>query len=246
MKVQYQLSIQETDLAQRLLNIFYQSGFKKQELPQIYWSDEMPPIIDRDISDKQLEEIIDDKIKNKKVETDKLLGVYEYDQNTEGVITLYKKTIEHCAKKLFAVTNSEINAERAEYQLRLIVLLHELGHWIAHWLADEDNGRWFKMKDTEDFHEAWAQLMVYLALKGNPSVMDDFKKLADHQLEIYRGYEKLKEYEILQIMEVYKNCRNESWVDLESFIESIVTNTSIVSILNNKRGVIGGGKLGIF
>lgn len=246
MKTEYQLSTQENDLIKKLLSIFNQAGFKDQKLPEIYWSDDTPPQIqhenlNKEITEEGLSEILDKMIEEKKLATE-VLGIYDYKpkENKEGIIILYKKTIEYCAKKLFTRTPDDaqsVNDNYAITQLRLIVLLHEIGHWIAHWLPDENNNRWYNMKDCTDFHEAWAQLMVVWSLHGNPSALSDFGKLSEVQPEIYRGHNKLIDISNkFGIIETLIACRNEDWIDLASFSESVSTNNPIGPILYKKRG----------
>lgn len=255
MKTEYQLSTQESEQIKKLLSIFYQAGFKEQKLPEIYWSDEIPPQIqqkypNKEITDLGLYGILDEMIEEKKNQEKKLatevLGIYDYKpgENKEGIIILYKKTIEYCGKYLGKKWLTHlpddahiINDNYAITQLRLIVLLHEIGHWIAHWLPDENNNRWYNMKDCTDFHEAWAQLMVVWSLHGNPSALSDFGKLSEVQPEIYRGHNKLIDISNkFGIIETLIACRNEDWIDLASFSESVSTNNPIGPILYKKRG----------
>ncbi len=104
--------------------------------------------------------------------TPDFLGIYTYNANpglcgesSEGVIVLFKDRIENYCK----------NTGLDEGDVRFVVLMHELGHWLTHWAkypaAKTSNVRWtygYNLKRRRT-HEALAQLIAYWAADGNPN-----------------------------------------------------------------------------
>jgi hypothetical protein len=98
-------------------------------------------------------------------DTPDYLGVYHYDFESdklttkEGIIVLFKDRIEAFCKRK-SVGKDEV---------RYIVLMHELGHWLAHWSEFNDEN-WKKGYgiDNPMTHEAIAQLIAFWAVDGDP------------------------------------------------------------------------------
>lgn len=112
----------------------------------------------------------------------------------EGKIILFKDKIEaFCAK----------HKDVKEEQVRLIILLHELGHWVTHWpKANDDN--WILGYSGKDIktHESLAQLICYWLVEGD----SDLKECFERQLtptnpnNPYALYKKLTNINRMQII----------------------------------------------
>lgn len=111
------------------------------------------------------------------------LGFYQKreGENVEGEIVLNKKCIENYALQLKdkgLVLKSTISPFPYEAYVYKIVLFHEFGHWMTHWMLDQDNKRWGddfweKTPDSIDLVEGLAQLFTYQAIL----IDSDFKNL---------------------------------------------------------------------
>lgn len=82
-------------------------------------------------------------------------------RSQEGKIVLFKDRIDaYCKRTGFA-----------EDDVRFVVLMHELGHWMSHW-AISSGMHWvhgYHLQQPPSFtHEALAQLIAYWCCKGNP------------------------------------------------------------------------------
>lgn len=101
-----------------------------------------------------------------------LLGVYRYKaNNVEGEIILFSECIHKCAERIYEGTiknSARLNRHYAsvaecEELIYKIVLYHELGHWISHWMLDTSGNRWiddFTNADT-NLKEGIAQTFTY-------------------------------------------------------------------------------------
>ena len=100
------------------------------------------------------------------------LGVYRYKANNiEGEIILFSKCIPKGAERIYEGTiknSARLNRQYAsvaecEELIYKIVLFHELGHWISHWMLDTSGNRWiddFTNADT-NLKEGIAQSFSY-------------------------------------------------------------------------------------
>ena len=111
------------------------------------------------------------------------LGYYQKreGENVEGEIVLNKKCIENYALDL---KQKGFNLKSRIYPFPYnecvfkIVLFHELGHWITHWMLDKDSKRWGDdfweiTPNPNDLLDGLAQLFTYQAILIDP----DFKNL---------------------------------------------------------------------
>ena len=125
-----------------------------------------------------------------------ILGVYQnQNPNSEGKIILYKKCIEEFGEYFYTenpnlpLYNSLSNIECIKLSTEMtykIVLWHELGHWITHWMNDSngknwDDRFWTLTPNPNDLLEGLAQLITYYAIINDPEV-DNLKYLFEYML----------------------------------------------------------------
>ncbi|MBU2652275.1 MAG: hypothetical protein KKA81_15200 [Bacteroidetes bacterium] len=102
-----------------------------------------------------------------------LLGKYIVDRyDEEGKIYLFEDCISKVGEKYFI--ESGLNLKKGKQYfiniVREIVLWHELGHWITHWMTGNDNCRWNLTESyiingsTKDTHEGLAQAFTFYAI----------------------------------------------------------------------------------
>lgn len=142
----YRFSEQEMNKMIKLKKIFEDIGFKINRFPEVY--------ID--------EEYCLDELDNFYENPDRF-GCYKYivndDKTTqEGIIIIYSKAIkDYCS-------NFKLNKNH----FALIVLMHELGHWLSHWPKwNNKNWRIGYSADDKKTHESFAQLIAYWAIQEN-------------------------------------------------------------------------------
>ena len=114
------------------------------------------------------------------------LGVYcdfslpgnDYETK-EGVIVLFKDRIEKYSKVI--EKKLIISLKNAEDAIRMVILMHELGHWICHWpLALNDNWNlsyYNKAAQYKRTHEALANIITYWAVNTDKILSDVLENL---------------------------------------------------------------------
>lgn len=111
-----------------------------------------------------------------------LLGEYKYTSPVnEGQIILYKKCIESYAKYFHdknIYTGEFSSLPECTNWLYKIVLWHEVGHWITHWMLDKSGSRWDDTfwslePNPNNLLEGLAQVFTYYAIIKD----EDSKKL---------------------------------------------------------------------
>lgn len=142
---------------------------------------------------------ISDEDKNIKTENwlDGVLGIYKsQDQNweKEGRIVLFRKNILNVAELFTAENGSDIDMNFIH--LTKIVLLHELGHWIFHYMPIYNRNDKYNIvshynkffKDIHpDLYEAIAQHFVRKGIEGDEELIKTFDWLCSKQPEIYNN-----------------------------------------------------------
>lgn len=210
----YHPSRDERELIAYAMDIFRNHGYQIAPLPEIYLSFEIPPLfvaypeLEEEIfyeeSEKFPEEersIIPRNKKRGKPETvsiEELLGSYNPDH---AKIVLYERGI-----RWFAV-RYKIDKKF----LRMIVLIHEIGHWITHLLPKPNVLPWpielYKLT-SQEVHEGWAQLITYWVVNKTGYRMEDtFEELNKHQSNIYKVYEQFKNNAESSIVDSLENLR---------------------------------------
>lgn len=208
LRLLYQPTPYERELIAYLINFFKQERFKIIPLPDICLSYETPPLflhypelepsIEEFLKSESNRDNKDNKIKTRQnytnirpevISIEEVLGLYCPTPHPH--IILYQKGI------YWVSCDFDINID----QLRAVVLIHEIGHWIMHQLphpiARQYDTELFKYT-AEDLHECWAQLLTAWVAenKSFESFNDAFVKLNLHQRSAYKkfsdylGYEK--------------------------------------------------------
>lgn len=99
-----------------------------------------------------------------------LLGTYLVaDSKHEGLIRLYVRCIENYGCYFHSSPENQTNLNRNDcikiiYQ---IVIWHEFGHWVTHWMLDKSDNRWNSKTynpNEKDLHEGLAQLFTHFAI----------------------------------------------------------------------------------
>lgn len=102
-----------------------------------------------------------------------VLGEYIVkERSQQGLIFIYEKCVEDFGIMVYRDLGKKyIKSEKYCIDMvRDIVLWHELGHWITHWMKGSDGHRWNNTasyvynEETKDLHEALAQIFAYYAM----------------------------------------------------------------------------------
>lgn len=141
----------------------------------------------------------------------------------EGKIVLFKDRIEaYCKRTRFA-----------EDDVRFVVLMHELGHWMSHWAISSEI-HWehgYHLQQSPSFtHEALAQLIAYWCCKGNPTHEEILLALSPKNgagnidaSKPYGAYESLKNFEeevILQKLDQLRKFWMVTDLQMLAFLQS--------------------------
>ena len=149
----YRFSEQEMKKMIEMKKIFEKSCYKINRFPKVY-IDEEYVLDEKDMSNLNIDK----------------LGCYRFKVNNdnsteEGVIIIYTKAIEMYCNSISHKIHS-INCDQLIDFVTLIVLMHELGHWLSHWPTCFDMN-WKKGygEDNPKTHESLAQLIAYWVIK---------------------------------------------------------------------------------
>lgn len=171
------LSLEQQSLIENLINIFTDHNWKFEEDTKIIFSDEIPMAI----SDSN-NGIDKNKLSDFKKSYDYLMGAYcpvGSNWDAQGEIILYKKVIKEISKSYINLFNNDL--EETYFNLETLVLLHEIGHWIVHWMKDSGGNNWTKNYGYD------------AGIKGHTRIAAiSYKDLS----ELLRGYSKIKENNI--------------------------------------------------
>lgn len=129
------------------------------------------------------------------IDIDAVLGYYDHNQQA---IILRQAGLKYAIERLKAHSQTKSLSLPAEDEilpiLRLIVLIHEFGHWAMHKLRRDDSVFWAEEDYTAtdpEFHEVWAQLLVHYALTSNEADKARalvFEALLNQQSPKYQEY----------------------------------------------------------
>ncbi|MFN5218865.1 MAG: hypothetical protein ACK5CL_08855 [Sphingomonadales bacterium] len=216
----YQFSRFELDLMERLAVKFTKyENFGFNRWPKIYWGNDLK--YDNTAGDNQPSQLMKNYDPHFQID---LLGAYIHRGEGEGIIELYENRIYDSAERISK--NLGMEFEKTFDWLRAIVLLHELGHWFAHWCIMERPYLLrlnYKILSEDKFiTETMAQLSVIWAcigltnsrIKNLLSIMDF---LADRQPAPYYQYKKMgkNQSKIATIQKRYLKLLDLSNIDLE-------------------------------
>jgi hypothetical protein len=125
---------------------------------------------------------------------------------SEGEIILYKDVIE-------AYVKNHDNID--EKDVRLIVLMHELGHWVSHWpIANNVNWRIGYNTGHKKTHEAIAQTIAYWMIKGDENLEKAFELMNPTKKDSpYLLYENLISQDISEILNKIVDLRNHHYLN---------------------------------
>lgn len=131
-----------------------------------------------------------------------LLGEYQItDIRMEGKIILYEECIKAFGLLYYDALgkSSRLSRQMCISMVRDIVLWHELGHWITHWMPGSDGRRWDSKScdyssGSKDVHEGLAQLFTQYAIiqiedeKERSELLLVFDWMIQHQASCYRQH----------------------------------------------------------
>ena len=198
-RLPYVLESNERELIARLLEITRASGYLPAALPSILISFETPPIF---VAYPELEEEDDgvDSDRNERrgnredrIPTNRERGRPE-TISIEEILGVYRPRHEQ-----IVIYERGIRWLRNRYDhewLRAVVLIHEIGHWIAHALPKPGTPTWatdlYVLGDI-DVHEGWAQLMTsWIAKRVGGEFMATFEELNRNQSPPYHVFKQFQ------------------------------------------------------
>ena len=192
----YQFHIKNCLVDSGLLDHFYSAGWKltKNEDP-FFTKYEWPDIK----LSKSIKNFLDDDKEQDFGFAIELLGCYqpESDCLLEGTVILYYEKIKEAAEHYILETASTAPLENVIDRLTSIVLIHELVHWLMHYVSPgicnlKPVGIRYKKFDELEFHEGFAQIFTHwFAQKKGGLYRDIFKWLSANQPPQNQAYFKL-------------------------------------------------------
>ena len=139
------------------------------------------------------------------------MGIYEAstENNSEGKIILFKNCIEQYANGFYNNREAEClqlginNAEECTELVYTIVLWHELGHWVTHWMKDSldrrwDDSFWTLTPNPNNLLEGLAQLIADYAIEIEAEIVTKkklqfmFEKMLIGQSEPYHKHKEIQ------------------------------------------------------
>jgi len=218
LRILYQPTPYERELIAHLLSFFKNEGYSIISLPGIYLSYETPPLFllypdlepsiqecdmggdyfgkndrnnesnrDNEARGRSNKPRNNDQIRPETISIEEILGLY--CPAPDPHIILYQKGIYWISRDF----NIDID------QLRAVVLIHEIGHWIMHQfphpVARQYDIELFKYT-AEDLHECWAQLLTNWVAENNrfAAFRQAFDDLNQHQSLIYKSFSEYVHY----------------------------------------------------
>ena len=199
----YRFSSAELEKMNWLKSIFEKNGYaiNSNRFPEVYYADF-----------EEVEDLFPEKQREDIVDPDALGYYFDFfhlklgdgndekfgGKSEEGKIILFKDRI-----KSFCARNRDISEE----DVRFVVLMHELGHWMSHW-AEFSGRRWiygfqFSNRFTK---EALAQLIAYWCCNGDP--------LHEKTLQILSPKDSLGKVDASRIYGAYETLKSHSKVDI--------------------------------
>jgi len=161
-----------------------------------------------------------------------LLGVYQANgPDKEGWIIIFEECVSKFGLIYFNMAGIHLGQSRQTCinMVREIVLWHELGHWISHWMTDNNGHRWNPNSYHHDYgskgvHEGLAQVFTTYAILN----IDENQKRAEYLLLF--NFMLLRQAPCYHIHLEILNHINYSWT---GFLRSLV----MLRILENSEEV---------
>ena len=127
-----------------------------------------------------------------------LLGCYQLkkDYTEEGTVILFYEKIKSAAERYIDETRSTTSLEIVIDRLTTIVLIHELVHWLMHYVSagvcsKSPVGIRYKKFDELEFHEGFAQIFTHWFANNKGGLyLDIFSWLVKKQPPQYHSYNK--------------------------------------------------------
>lgn len=127
-----------------------------------------------------------------------LLGCYQLkkDYTEEGTVILFYEKIKSAAERYIDETRSTTSLEIVIDRLTTIVLMHELVHWLIHYVSPgvctkTPVGTRYKKFDELEFHEGFAQIFTHWFANNKGGLyLDIFSWLVKKQPPQYHSYNK--------------------------------------------------------
>jgi hypothetical protein len=212
------------ELLARALELMRSAGFGLAALPPVEQSWETPPLflaypeleheensnLRREEADRhQYPRRNPERGRPEYLDVEELLGVYR----SPSSIVLYERGIAWHA--------AQLGVDPAD--LRAVVFLHEVGHWISHKLPHPQAIEWPSdafFPSSPEVHEGWAQLLTFRVLEQvGGELLATFDKLNQGQSPLYRIYRKLEHRDptsvaraIVRLRELARPVGFEDWL----------------------------------
>jgi hypothetical protein len=185
----YRYNALELFLLKRVEKLYLNSGYSFLRWPEVYFGNfyDFPHINSNE------SETID--IGYNPYDVD-YLGHYVHTHQKEGHIRIYKDRIDSCANRI--ATHLQLNGTNVMNNLLIIVLIHEIGHWLTH--SCHSQNRRIRLQGFSSqkkiIIESLAQLtFVWSTMKLKNEEIKDlnnvFDHLVDHQPYPYQEFRRL-------------------------------------------------------
>jgi hypothetical protein len=245
----YRFSAEELVKMLNLKSLFQKYGFEFDRFPEVYYDD-------YDKIQNYRKENFDAKKENEEDERKELdfnnikiemLGAYvdinKSQFRKEGAVFLYQDNIEKYASHVSKLTG--LTEKECEFTIRLIVLIHELGHWMCHWPKVEgENWEVEYEVDKPKTHESLAQLITYWLINEDKNTLAFFENqlVPKDNENPYALYKKLIAHETQKIANDIIFLRKNYHLD-DDFMFEILLNED--DFKTKKRGTITFKKFGL-
>ncbi len=242
----YRFSSEELVKMLNLKSLFQKYGFEFDRFPEVYYDDYKK-------IQNYIKENFDNKVDNDEDESKELdfnnieiemFGAYvdinKSQFSEEGAVFLYQDNIEKYASHVTKLTG--LTEKECEFTIRLIVLIHELGHWMCHWpKADKKNWNIEYEVDKSKTHESLAQLITYWLINEDKNTLAFFENqlVPKDNENPYALYKKLIVHETQKIANDIIFLRKNHHLD-DNFMFEILLNEDDFKTKN--RGTISAKK----
>lgn len=239
----YRFSTEELEKMNWLKSTFEKNGyaFDPNRFPEVYYADfeEVQDLF----PEKQREEVGDPDALGYYFDFFKQVPASKEEEfltkSEEGKIILFKDRIEaFCAR----------NRSLSEEDVRFVVLMHELGHWMSHW-AQFAGKRWiYGFHFSNRFTlEALAQLIAYWCSKGNPAQEQVLLALSPKDAQgkvdatkVYGAYETLKSHSPGDILKKLAQLRVFWMIKDQKMVEFLGSDSVDMAQWIKEKGKTGG------